>query len=127
MRYWTFKDFLSEHGRNVIREWIDEQPIGAQMALDAFIRGLEVQERLEGKQMKKLVNEPGLFELRLYTHRIQYRPLVFYGPRRREVTLLVGAIEKGDDFEPRDAKRIARARKGIVERDHTRTRNHEFN
>src|SRR5882672_4025957 len=127
MRHWTFRDFLSDSGRNLIREWIDEQPVGAQTDLDGFIRSLEAQERLGGKLMKKLTDEPGLFELRLLSHRIQYRPLVCYGPRRRELTILIGAIEKGDDFEPRDAKRIARTRKAIVDRDHTRTREHQFN
>jgi len=87
---------------------------------------MEVQERLGGKQMKKLRDEQDLFELRLLSHKVQYRPLVFYGPRRREITILIGAIEKGDDFEPREAKRIARARKSIAERDYSRTCEHQF-
>lgn len=127
MRYWTFRDYISQQGRNVIREWIDQQPIGAQTDIDSLIRHLEVQRRLGGAQMKKLTGEKGIFELRLRSNRIQYRPLVCYGPGRREVTVLIGAIEKGGQFEPRDAQRIARTRKAIIERDSTRTREHELN
>jgi hypothetical protein len=128
MRHWAFRDFLSEHGRNTFREWLDSQPVGAQMDLDGFLRHLETLERLGLPHMKKLIDEDGLFELRYYHKRtnIQYRPIVFYGPDRKQITLLVGAIERGNDFEPRDAKRTARLRKLVVERDHARTCQHQF-
>jgi hypothetical protein len=38
---------------------------------------------------------PGLVELRIVADGNQYRPLGFYGPARREFTLVYGAQEKG--------------------------------
>lgn len=126
MRHWTFRDYISQQGRNVIREWVDAQPIQAQMDLDNFIRQLEAQERLREPRMKKLSDVPGIFELRLLSCRVQYRPLACYGPGRRDVTILTGAIEKGGQLEPRDAKKIARLRKSVIEHDPSRSREHEF-
>jgi hypothetical protein len=128
MRHWVFRDFLSERGRNVIRAWLDDQPVQAQTDLDSFLRHLETHERLGLPYMKKLKDEDGLFELRYYHKKtnIQYRPLAIYGPGRKEVTILCGAIERGNDFEPRDAKQTARLRKHVVERDHARACQHQF-
>ena len=38
---------------------------------------------------------PELVELRVVSDGNQYRPIGFYGPGRKEFTLLLGAIEKG--------------------------------
>jgi hypothetical protein len=53
----------------------------------------------------------GLFELRIKYKNIQYRPLGCYGPGKNQVTLLMGAIEKGGKFDPLSACKTALLRK----------------
>jgi hypothetical protein len=44
----------------------------------------------------------------------QYRPLFCHGPGPGDLTLLVGALEKGDRFEPQSAPETALRRKADI-------------
>jgi hypothetical protein len=48
-----------------------------------------------------------IFEMKFMVNNIQCRRLGYYGPRRYEFTVLVGAIEKSNRFVPPDAPRTA--------------------
>jgi hypothetical protein len=65
-----------------------------------------------------------LYELRVVFAGTQYRPFGFYGPRRRQFTLLVGGIEKGG--VPKKLLAAADERRKIVQADSTRVREHDF-
>jgi hypothetical protein len=45
--------------------------------------------------VSSLVGWPELVELRVVYSGVQYRPLGFYGPGRREFTIVLGSVEKG--------------------------------
>ena len=55
-----------------------------------------------------------LIELIIKVGNVQYRPIGWYGPEDRTVTLLLGAIERGNDFEPRNACEQAVNRKRLI-------------
>jgi hypothetical protein len=56
---------------------------------------------------------------------MQYRPLGCHGPGDREITLLIGAIERGGRFEPQSACAIGFARKAQIH-ERGRTCEHDF-
>jgi hypothetical protein len=125
-RYWTFRDYVDPSGENVIYTWLHGLPKAARARINVIVQYLEATPKL-GMPYAKVLTGPcaGLIELRITAHNVQYRPLVCYGPGRREVTLLVGAIEKGGGFEPQSACEIGLARKAqIAERG--RTCEHDF-
>jgi hypothetical protein len=118
---WEFYDFVSERGTNEIQQWSTAQGPTLKARLNALIRHLETLERVFSRadnvaQLRKPgpCHGCGLIELTITIGKVQYRPIGCYGPRPREITLLIGAIEKGDDFEPRDACVRAVNRKNLV-------------
>jgi hypothetical protein len=108
---WVFRDYV-ENEQNVIREWLDELPVHAQAAIDLFLEQLAAMPQLRMPYARVLSGPcDGLIELRIKVKNIQYRPLVWYGPNQGEITLLMGAIEQGDRFNPRTACETALRRK----------------
>ena len=127
MAYWEFHDYVDAAGKNRFREWLDDQPLKAQMQIDALIRNLEAVEQFRATHVKSLKgNCRGLIELRREIDNVQYRPLAYYGPARRQVTLLNGAIEKGGRFEPKSACETAIRRKKAIQSGFASTCPHEF-
>jgi hypothetical protein len=45
----------------------------------------------------------GVGELRFDRNKVEYRPLVFFGPGAAEVTILIGCFKKGRVYNPRNA------------------------
>lgn len=99
---------------------------------NVLIRNLELLDRSFTRQDKVgLLRKPPchgehLIELIGRIDRIQYRPIGWYGPQPREVTLVIGAIERGGAFEPRNACRMAIERKGLVQSDRRFFCDHDF-
>ena len=115
VKHWTFKDYLDAGGTNHIHVWLHRQPKLARARINLVIGRLEVMEHLHGKHIKPLKGPGrGLIELRVFVGGVQYRPIGFHGPGRGEITLLVGAIEKDDKFEPLSACSTAQMRKDDV-------------
>ena len=123
MSFRTFRDYLTERGENVIRAWLDGLPKNAKVKIDRRILYLENVQYLqrEPQYIKPLTGYDGIFEIRVILQNIQYRPLGCYGPAQDEFTLLIGAIERGNRFEPRDAPDLALQRKEIIHNDRSRT------
>ena len=94
MTPWTFFDFLDSRGENLIRAWLDSLPTKAAAKIDARILYMQTVREWPDQFVSALKGWPGLFELRV-TSAGQYRPLCFYGPNRYQVTILLGAMEKG--------------------------------
>jgi len=125
MSCWIFRDYLNVRGENEVLRWTNSLPQKAQAKIDTIIlllRGFEVWPE---QYVSAVRGCPGIFELKVKWGGIQYRPLGFYGPGRREFTLLLGAIEKGGKLPP-NACDTASQRKRIVLRDRGRSREHEF-
>jgi hypothetical protein len=99
----TFFDYVDESGENVIRAWLKQQGTKVEARFDGDIRTLEAfpPEQWRRPYVAKLKGEcAGLIEIRRRILRVQYRLLGFYGPNDREVTLVVGAIEKDRKWVP---------------------------
>ena len=118
-------DFWEISGQNPIREWMAGLPKDAQAAIDVRLLQMMGMELWSDKWMKKYKNADDLFELRIPFNKVQYRPLCCYGPRRKQLTLLSGAIEKGGRI-PRRVVRVAERRLKDLKKDGTRAREHQF-
>jgi hypothetical protein len=121
---WRFFDFVSvrDSGNvNEIRVWSTSEGPALKARLNALIRHLGTLDRaLARPDSVGLLRKPGpcygqgFVELIITIGRVQYRPIGWYGPERRQITLLVGAREKGSDFDPRNACAQAVNRKNLV-------------
>jgi hypothetical protein len=126
MAEWTILDFVDAAGMNQIRSWIDSLPRAAQAKIDTRLRFLEISGVWPPQYVSDRKDCPGIYELRIACSGVQYRPLGFYGPRRREFTLLLGAVEKGGRLEPRDFCRSVLRRKELVNGDRNRIVLHRY-
>ena len=106
-------DFADRRG-NRVKGWIASLDRSAQVevkaALNAQLRILAVSERLVRPDVGLLRREcRGLLEIVLTVGQVEYRPLAYYGPdtKKRQVTILHGAIEKGGRLQPPTACAIA--------------------
>ena len=117
---WEFLDYINGDGKNVIRDWIDGLPMHGKRVKVKLDRRLEYLSAVDLSkwnlpQARALHGEcEGLYEIRFEIGGIQYRPLCFVGPREGETTLLMGAIERGDRFEPHTACGQALDRRDVI-------------
>lgn len=108
----AFFDFVSARGENMIEAWLATIPWKARDEINVqllLLRNVRKLERPDAAQLKGPECR-GLIEIRVTVERQRYRPLAYVGPGPGQVTLLVGAKEKGDKFEPKEACAIARRR-----------------
>ena len=126
MSPWTIFDYLAEDGADEIRQWLDSLPVQAQVKIDTRIRYLDATPIWPPHYVSDRKDCVKIYELRIVSSGVQYRPLGYFGPQPREFTLLMGAIEKGGRLEPRDFCTIATRRRGIVNGDRNRIVAHRF-
>ena len=117
MGLWTFLCFVSESGRDIVRDWYNEQAPEVQAAFDVAIEYLRDQPHvkwvrpyfgtLDGKCA-------GLGEIRFKANKVQHRPIGFFGSKRMQFTILFFAIEKDRKFIPKNTCETAQNRKDLV-------------
>ena len=129
---WRFFDFLNKSGRNVFHEWLEAQNPDVKQRVNALIRNLEKLDRaFERADKVGFLRKPPckgekLIELIIKVKNVQYRPIGWYGPEDREITLLLGATEKDDELIPHGACNTAIARKKEVINNRGRICEHRF-
>jgi hypothetical protein len=100
---WTFLDYVDSNGLNQIEAWLDTLPRSARAGVRAKLTGIlminRVQEQLRPPRFDSLPGRP-LFKINFDERRVAYRVLFFYGPGRKDVTLLAGAVERNDRYRP---------------------------
>lgn len=122
-----FRDYVNARGENEIRSWLDGIPSRARAKIQARITFLETARELQRPYIASLTGEcDGLLEIRAEVGKVQYRPLACHGPGEQQVTLLLGATEKGGKFVPARACETALERRGIIETTDGRTCEHDF-
>ena len=125
MPRWSFFDFQDAAGSNLIETWLNskEVPLSDREDVRRTLRArLEAHQNtdLEPPQFKPLHGVlAGLVEIKLKVGGTLYRPIVWIGPGRGEVTILVGAKERNGRFVPKEAVINGRAweRQALIIRD----------
>jgi hypothetical protein len=98
---WQFLDFVDDRNRNTIRAWLEGIPDRAELRIEATLRRVRDAPTLQRPEVGSMVGDcKGLLELRVQCERVQYRPLMCYGPGQREVTILLGATEQNRKIYP---------------------------
>ena len=125
---WRILDYVNERKENEIRGWIRSLPPQARAKISDRILLLQAwpDKTWPLQYFSALRGYKGIYEFRIVSSGVQYRPLGCYGPGEREYTLLVGAIEKGGKLEPPGAGDTAIRRRGIIWEDRSRVQDHEF-
>jgi len=114
MNNWTIKSFVTARGIDVIQEWIESLPIKAQVAVDQRITFLALKGYWYRPYAHKLKGYDGIWEIIIQQENVQYRPLGCFGPGEKVFSLLIGAKEKNNKFEPKGAPKIAEKRKKMI-------------
>jgi len=117
MSKWTIKTFVTKRDIDIIQEWIDGLPQKAQVAIDVRIRFLALGNSWHRPYAHKLTGYDGIWEVRVKSERVQYRPLGCCGPGDEVFSLLIGAKEINNRFDPKDAPEIAEKRKKLIYQD----------
>lgn len=126
---WQVFCFITHRGENIIREWLKKEKIQRtqiatfQAKIDAFERG--------GPDLSPGLISSGpvgkdIFKMKIKGHRgfVQLRPMLCYGPFSpgSEITLLIGAIEKGFKLIPSTCITDAQENRRILIADRSRRR-----
>ncbi len=126
MACWSFRDYVNERGDNLIHAWLQTLSQKAKAKINVRIQYLEAVPVFDPQYVSALSGYPDLLELRVVFSGVQYRPIACYGPAQREVTLLFGATERGDRFDPPTACDIALRRRSEILADRRRTVEHDL-
>lgn len=126
MNPWTFFDFTTERGENDIHRWLNSSEVtrAAKAKINARIAALQGFPIFPEQYISAYGGWPKLLELRIVSNGVQYRPLGFCGPERRQFSLLKGGIEKGK--VPRMLLEVADERRKIVIAEPSRIIPHDF-
>lgn len=108
---WIIKSFISDRGSDVIEEWLDSFSTDIKVFIETRLNYLKTQPIWKRPHAAKLTGSKYIYEIIITYKNVQYRPLGFFNPAAHEFILLIGAIEKGDKFEPRGALEIAEKRR----------------
>ena len=100
---WTFLDYVDSNGSNQIEAWLESLSPSARTLvrprLATILAFASPQERLQPPRFEALQGL-GMFEIKFQLKNVAYRILAWYGPGRKEVTLLAGATKKNDQYRP---------------------------
>jgi hypothetical protein len=113
--YWRFKEFVLKPAIGEFEGWFDGLPDRDQAKIEVFINRLINIQNWPPKLVFPLSGYRKIYELKIHGPGVQYRPLGCYGPERNEFTLLIGAKEVGDKFEPKDAPNKAVERQALIQ------------
>jgi hypothetical protein len=125
---WRILDYVTDRGENEIKEWINSLPAQAQAKIDQRIILLRTwpAKIWPPQYVSALRGYKDIYEFRVVSSGVQYRPLGCYGPAAREYTLLIGATEKGGRFQPPGVCETAVKRRAVILHDGSRVCDHEF-
>lgn len=113
-------DYVDDAGDNFISAWMSGIGARARAAINTKLEHILAQTpQLEWHKTKvaaKRKGEADLWEVKVFSDNIQWRPLGFFGPEEGTFTILVGAIERNGRLDPLTAPATAQERKAYVRR-----------
>lgn len=118
---WRVLNFKNQRGDNEVRDWARGEGAQLRARLNALVRHIEALDRAltrnDGVGLLRKTGPchgQGFIELIITLNRVEYRPIGWFGPEDHQITLLLGAKEKGGDFEPRNACDRARNNRNLI-------------
>jgi hypothetical protein len=118
-------DYVDASGKNRFAEWMKDQQKVQRVKLNARLDWLKEKGDALLPEILTNTHVRGILKLRIKGN-VQLRPLLCRGPHGDgEYTLLMGAKEVGDCWQPKDAAETADVRKAAVAADKNRRCKHE--
>lgn len=114
---WTFNVYVSSAGSNALQKLINEADPAVAQYFKTRIRYLANTPKPDWKKphARKLKGVKDLYEIRFEANHIQHRPLGFFGPGKKEFTILIWATHKQNIYEPAEAIKTADNRRGHIQ------------
>ena len=108
-------DYCDANGVNQFKEWAKKLQTPQRAKLNAKLDMLSNQGSELFPDVLTGTDTPGILKLRVKGN-VQLRPMLCDGPVNinKEYTLLLGAIEVGDELKPKNADKLADKRKNEV-------------
>jgi hypothetical protein len=110
MNYWIFRHFHNEQETDLIEVWLRDLPqedrakLEARFALLAGFKDKSLWKPPFARKLKGMKKGVGIWEIRVNSDRVMYRPLGCFGPGEDEFTVLIDATEVSTGvFNPRRA------------------------
>src|SRR5580700_894489 len=110
MNEWLFFDYIDERGTNPIQDWLMDRravPVKARAKIQRILLQLAGTALWTRPLASNLDDYAGIVEIRIRWMNTQYRLLGFRGPDIRYFSILVPALEQGDQFVPLNAPDVA--------------------
>jgi len=133
---YTFYDYINSQGENETLQWLksiggrgkDRDKLKAKFAVKLLYLEGTHPSNWQRPFIDSLSGEcSGLYEIRAEFNKVQYRLIGFHNHERATGTLVFGAKEIGDKFDPPDTCRRAQAIKTLVESNPTKYRSaHDY-
>lgn len=124
MNYWIFKHFHNDQKIDLIEVWLrklpieDQVKIEARFALLAGFKDKTLWKKPFARKLQGMKKRADIWEIRINSDRILYRPLGCFGPGENEFTVLIDAIEVSTGvFDPRRAPETAVTRCKLIHQD----------
>ena len=135
---WSFKDYWTEDGHNLIQQWYEDQDDEVQAAFDGTLLRLRAVDDWLDRKVKEFDllsrQHEGLGELRFYVWEDhpdtgkqfirRFRPAGIWRPEKREFILLLGCEKAHGSYIPHDAFDLALRHKTLLEQGRGTIREH---
>lgn len=113
---WKIKYYLSNTQHSDVLKKYNDASAAVQAGFDVQLEYLMVRPRTEWRrpEVAKLNNKVAykdFFEIRFFADRVQHRPIGFFGPNEDDFTIVLWAIEKGDQLIPKSWNKISNTRR----------------
>ena len=126
---WSFYDYWTADGRNLIREWYDVQDLEVQVAFDGTLLRLRAVDDWLDRRVKEFdvlrERHAGLAELRFSVpalhpdtgkkYKRRFRPVGIWRPEMRDFIILLGCEKTGGSYKPHGAFDLALEYKALFE------------
>lgn len=112
-------DYVDDGGKNLFKAWTEALQKPARAKLNAKLDMLKTQGRKLFPELLTGTPTAGILKLRFKAGNVALRPMLCEGPlnMEKEYTLLMGATERDDKFNPPNADKTADKRKNLVKAD----------
>lgn len=115
-RVWAFRSFVTDRGDSEVSTWYEEGTPKVKAKFDTTLRYLRDRPTW-GMPYTRVLTEGdcnGIIEIRFQAEKVQWRPLGFQGPLRREFTILNFATEHDFKLDPPSSCKTANIRRELV-------------
>lgn len=117
---WKIKYYLSGTGHSDVLKAYKEATAKVRAAFEVQLDYLAVRPQEDWRRPKvaKLARDVAhkdFYEIRFFADQVQQRPIGFFGPEKKDFTIVLWATEKGMKLVPKEWNKIANSRRQDID------------